>query len=164
MKVVYCLLFFICLSASVAVAGEIFAKRLTLQQTRPYAKKCGEFIDRKYGNYIFYDGIILDETTHSFFYGKEAIEVKKKSRGFEEIFAVLLQQQFKDVIGQKKFKISACEFTINEGVQVVHWNPGCNSMGQIIDFVSEKEADHNGYEEYFFYRDQVIINSADCLN
>ena len=142
--------------------GELMAERLTADQTRPYAKKCADTIDDLKGKYSFFNGIVLDETTHSGWYGDEARQAERKRATMEDFFAVLLQQKFRDVRGKEKYRIWACEFTINDGIQVVQFNPGCNAMFQVLPFVSEHKANHNGYEEYFFYRDQIIVTTEDC--
>ena len=139
------------------------AERLTTDQTRPYAKKCAQSISDLQGSYSFYNGMIMDDNTHSYSKGDKARSAKKKTGDAEQFFATILEQEFKDISGNQKYRIWSCEFTINDGIQVVRFNPGCQSMNKHISFVSKNEASHNNYEEYFFYRDQYIIFSSDCF-
>ena len=143
--------------------GEMLAERLTPAQTSPYAEKCAASAKLE-GKYRYFKGIVLDHTTYSWLYGDEArkIEQEVNSSSLEDFFVVLVQQEFRDVRGTKKFKIWACEFTINDGVQVIRFNPGCDSMFQVLDFVSLKTASYQGFSEYFFYRDQTVINAKEC--
>ena len=146
------------------IAGSAYsAERLTSEQTRPFAKKCGQSIKDIKGTYNFYNGIIMDDTTHSYYHGDEARRAKKKTGDAEQFFAVILQQEFKDIAGKQKYKIWSCEFTINDGTKVMRFNPGCQSFNQHIAFVSKNQASHENYEEYFFYRDQYIIHHSKCL-
>lgn len=148
----------------VLMAGGAFAaERLTTDQTRPYAKKCAQSISDLKGSYSFYNGMIMDDTTHSYYHGDKARVAKKKLGDAEQFFATILEQEFKDVAGNQKYRIWSCEFTINDGTQVVRFNSGCQSVNNHIRFVSKNEASHNDYEEYFFYRDQYIIYGSDCI-
>ena len=135
---------------------------LTTDQTRPYAKKCAQGIDEISGKYSFYAGMLMDDTTHSYYHGDEARSSKTKTGDAEQFFSTIIQQEFKDIAGNKKFRVWACEFTINDGTQVYRFNPGCQSLNSHVSFVSKNEASHNDFEEFFFYRDQYIILDSEC--
>ena len=75
----------------VLMAGNASAfERLTSDQIRPYAKKCASSIKDLDGRYSFYNGMIMDDTTHSYYHGDEARRAEQKTGDAEQFFATIL--------------------------------------------------------------------------
>ena len=136
---------------------------LTSAQTKPYARTCAKSDKYLEGDYSFYQGIVLDDNTHSSWHGDSAREANRKIGDNKELFLVVLEQEFYDVRNVKKYKVTLCDFTIDEGIQSVHWNPGCDSLFKSYSFVSKKPASDDDFEEVLFYRDQLVIFDAKCV-
>lgn len=138
--------------------GEISARRLTSDQTRPYAKRCGAKVDALKGSYSFHQGIVFDETTHGYARGDEA-------RGYitpGKFFGVIIYQKTQNVLGETQYKKWACEFLVEDGMDVARFNPGCDSLHTYLAFTSKNKASWTWYGEYYHYRDQAIINNRKC--
>lgn len=138
--------------------SEIAAKRLTVDQTRPFAKRCAAKVDELKGTYSFHKGIVFDETTHGYARGDEA-------RGYltpGKFFGVIIYQRTQNVLGETQFKKWACEYLVEDGMDVVRFNPGCNSFHPYLTFTSKDKASWTRYGEYYHYRDQAIIIDRNC--
>ena len=135
---------------------------LTSEQTRPFAKECGKADKNLEGRYSFYQGIILDNSAHSSYHGDRAREANKRTGDNKELFLVVLEQKFQDVRNDTKYRVTLCDFTVDEGLLAVHWNRNCNSLFKTFDFVSKKPASEDKFEEVFFYRDQLVVLDANC--
>ena len=127
-------------------------RTLSNEKTRPYARKCAELDKDINGSYKFFKGFINDTKTHSSFHEKEARQAKLDSK---ETFSVIITQEFQNVAGDIRYRVAGCEFTLDEGMQVVY-RPFCDSFSSHIPFISKTGLKKN-FEEYFFYRDQIII-------
>lgn len=138
--------------------GEISARRLTSDQTRPYAKRFAAKVDELKGKYSFHKGIVFDETTHFWISGDEA----RRSLPPEKFFGVIIYQKTQNVLGETQYKNWACEYLVEDGMDVVRLNPGCGSFHPYLTFTSEKKASWESYDEYFHYRDEAIISDRKC--
>ena len=127
-------------------------RTLSYEKTRPYAKKCAKIDKDISGSYKFFKGFINDDKTHSDFYGDKARQAKVDNK---ESFSVIIIQEFKNVAGDTRYRVSGCEFTLDEGMQIVY-KSSCNSFSSHIPFISKTGLKKN-FEEFFFYRDQIII-------
>jgi len=156
-KFIIFMISFICFSLN-AAAIEL----LTTAQTQPYAKACGDADKNLEGDFSYYRGIILDDSTHSYHYGDKAREANIRIGDSKELFLVILEQDFYDVRGLKKYRITLCDFTIDEGTMVIHWQPKCDGFFQTFDFVSKKPPMEDDFEEVLFYHDQLVIRDAAC--
>jgi len=130
-------------------------RTLSHEKTRPYAKKCAQIDKEIKGSYKFFKGFINDDKTHSDFHGREARQIKLDNK---ETFSVIITQEFQNVAGDTRYKVAGCEFTLDEGMQVMY-RPFCDSFTSHIPFIS-KTGLKESFEEYFFYRDQIIIKQG----
>ena len=143
-------IFFITTSSSV-YAGKI-TRTLSYEKTKPYAQICAKTDKEINGSYKYFKGFVMDDKTHSSFHGEEARLAKLDNK---ETFSVIITQEFQNVVGDTRYRVAGCEFTLDEGMQVMYM-PNCNSISSHIPFIS-KTGLKESMEEYFFYRDQIII-------
>ena len=145
-------------------------EQLTVEQTKPFKDNCA---DKAYKNFFdksepfrYYRGFVMGESTYSWFHGEEASQIQNSCPEHKESFSVILKQEFKNVMGKTKYKVYACEYTLDEGLELIRFNPGCDSASSGgFPFISEefpKKTDP-AFEEYYFYRDQLIIAHDKCL-
>ena len=66
---------------------------------------------------------------------QELFTIEQKTGDAEQFFATILQQEFRDVVGNQKYRIWACELTINDAIQVARYIKSCQSLSQSFGFV-----------------------------
>ena len=140
------------ITTSSLVYADKITRRLSFEQTDPYAEKCVKNVKEINGSYKYFKGFVMDDKTHSSFHGDEARLAKLDNK---ETFTVIITQEFQNLLGDTRYRVAGCEFTLDEGMQVI-LRPFCDSVTGHISFISKTDLKESK-EEYFFYRDQIII-------